>query len=92
MERHKGYEGIDAISAIVADAKAALANAQAEGKETLHLRDAWKPDIPPRAAVHAMTVPLLEAERVRLESGIEEVSFSAIIRGHTPNQTSRNVW
>ena len=75
MERHKGYEGIDAISAVVADAKEALAKAQAEGKETIHFRDAWNSNIPPRAAVHAVTVPLLEAERVRLESGIEEVSL-----------------
>lgn len=75
MERHKGYEGIDAISAVVADAKEALVKAQAEGKETVHLSDAWRSDIPPKAAVHAVTVPLLEAERVRLESGIEEVSF-----------------
>jgi len=37
------------------------------------LRDAWKSDIPPRAAVHAVTVPVLEAERVRLESGVEEM-------------------
>lgn len=74
MERHKGYEGIDAISVVVADAKEALAKAQAEGKETIHPKDAWNPDILPRAAVHAVTVPLLEAERVRLESEIAEVS------------------
>lgn len=75
MERHKGYEGIDAISAVVADAKEALVRAQAEGEETVHLKDAWRSDIPPRAAVHAVTVPLIEAERVRLESEIEEVSL-----------------
>lgn len=75
MERHKGYEGIDAISAVVADAKESLAKAQAEGKETVHLNDSWRSDIPPRATVHAVTVPLLEAERVRLESGIEEVGI-----------------
>jgi len=75
MERHKGYEGIDAISAVVADAKEALAKAQAEGGEAVHLRDTWRPDIQPRAAVHAVTVPLIEAERVRLESEIEEVSL-----------------
>lgn len=74
MERHKVYEGIDAISAVVADAKEALVKAQAEGGETVHSRGAWRSDISPRAAVHAMTVPLIEAERVRLESEIEEVS------------------
>jgi hypothetical protein len=73
MERHKGYEGIDAISAVVADAKEALTKAQAEENETKRLKDAWRPDIQPRAAVHAVTVPLLEAERVRLETAIEEV-------------------
>lgn len=75
MERHKGYEGIDAISVVVADAKDALAKAQAEGKGTMDLRDAWKSDILPSAAVHAVTVPLLEAERVRLDSEIEEVGL-----------------
>jgi hypothetical protein len=75
MERHKGYEGIDAISAVVADAKEALVKAQAEGGETVHLGDAWRSDIQPRAAVHAVTVPLIEAERVRLESEVEEVSL-----------------
>ena len=83
MERHKGYEGIDAISAIVADAKEALVKAQAEGGETVHLRDAWRSDIPPRAAVHAVTVPLIEAERIRLEGEIEEVSLSLSVRGRT---------
>ena len=75
MERYKGYEGIDAISAVVADAKEALAEAQAEGGETAHLRGAWRSDIQPRPAVQAVTVPLIEAERVRLESEIEEVSL-----------------
>ena len=75
MERHKGYEGIDAISAVVADAKEALVKAQAEGGEKVHLRGAWRPDIPPRAAVHAVTVPLIEDERVRLESEIEQVGL-----------------
>jgi len=75
MERHKGYEGIDAISAVVADAKETLAKGHAEGGEGVRLRDAWRSDIPPRAAVNAVTAPLLEAERVRLESEIEEVSL-----------------
>ena len=74
MERHKGYETIDAISAVVADAKEALGKAQAEGKDTVHLRDAWKSDIPPTAVVQAVTVPLLEAERVRLGGEVEGVS------------------
>jgi hypothetical protein len=84
MERHKGYEAIDSISAVVANAKEALANPQAEGKEIAHLKNAWRPDIPPRVAVHAVTVPLLEVERVRLECGIEEVGLCHH-EGHKPN-------
>ncbi|CCA71660.1 hypothetical protein PIIN_05596 [Serendipita indica DSM 11827] len=37
--------------------------------------DVWKPDIAPRTAVHAVTVPLLEAERQRLEKALAEACF-----------------
>ncbi|KAG8863199.1 hypothetical protein FRC20_010876 [Serendipita sp. 405] len=35
-------------------------------------KDVWRSDITPRNAVHAVTVPLLEAERARLEKEYEE--------------------
>lgn len=83
MERHKGYEGIDAISAVVAEAKETAARAQEEGKKEIHLPDVWNPALQPRAAVHAVTVPLLQAEQTRLEADIEEVRsccFNLFIR------------
>jgi hypothetical protein len=37
--------------------------------------DAWKPDLDPRIAVRAHTIPLLERELERLKQDYEEVSL-----------------
>ncbi|KAG8792760.1 hypothetical protein FRC17_008549 [Serendipita sp. 399] len=44
-----------------------------DAKDPRKRKDAWRPDITPRNAVHAVTVPILEAERARLEKEYEEV-------------------
>lgn len=86
LERYKAYEGIDSLSEAIDQAKVAAASSsnpsrrrrssmkQAEGTmDPKESPDVWKPDIAPRTAVHAVTVPLLEAERQRLEKALAEV-------------------
>jgi hypothetical protein len=42
--------------------------------------DAWREDIPPRTAARARTVPVLEAERARLQAELDEVCCSVLLR------------
>lgn len=86
MSRYNAYEGIDTLAQAVDEAKAAVTSqptpsrsrrSSSKGRkcteENERRKDAWRPDIAPRSAVHAITVPLLEAEKLRLEKDLAEV-------------------
>lgn len=85
LVKYNAYEGIDCLSEAIAEAKNAAAAAQSKNnrrrsststslKDGANGKDTWRPELAPRTAVHAVTVPLLEAERLRLERDIAEVS------------------
>lgn len=85
LVKYNAYEGIDCLAEAVAEAKnAAAAAAQsksnrrrsstsASAHDATKGKDIWRSELAPRTAVHAVTVPLLEAERSRLERDIAEV-------------------
>lgn len=63
-------EGIDELSQMSREAKQRLAAGGYEGK------DVWRDNIAPRDAVRARTIPLLEAERERLQNELAEVPIA----------------
>jgi len=82
--KYNAYEGIDNLAEAVEEAKKAAAAARsnnskrrsstsASAQDVARGKDAWRPELAPRTAVHAVTVPLLEAERLRLERDLAEV-------------------
>lgn len=72
--KYNAYEGIDNLSEAVEEAKQARLSSSAAAQDAARGKDAWRPELAPRTAVHAITVPLLEAERLRLERDLAEVS------------------
>jgi hypothetical protein len=87
--KYNAYEGIDNLAEAVEEAKKAAAAARsnnskrrsstsASAQDVARGKDAWRPELAPRTAVHAVTVPLLEAERLRLERDLAEVGSLAL--------------
>ncbi|PVG03167.1 hypothetical protein CPB86DRAFT_430087 [Serendipita vermifera] len=83
LAKYKAYEGIDCLAEAVAEArKTAVADQpQSNGRRRSSVssnqqkkkKDTWRAELAPRSAVHAVTVPLLEAEKERLERDLAEV-------------------
>lgn len=79
--KYNAYEGIDNLAEAVEEAKKAAAASRSNTSKrrsstsasAARGKDAWRPELAPRTAVHAVTVPLLEAERLRLERDLAEV-------------------
>lgn len=69
LDAHNTPEGTDVLHEVILEARA-----KKQAGETEDTPDAYIADIEPRAAVHARTVPLLEAERERLLAELEKVS------------------
>ncbi|KAK7687325.1 hypothetical protein QCA50_009831 [Cerrena zonata] len=61
-------ENVDKLHAVVTDARA-----RKQVDDDYDGKDLWKEDLPPRAAVRAKTVPLLQQERDRLKAELEEL-------------------
>jgi len=64
-------ENIDTLHKIVTEAK----ERNLQRDET---KDAWKPDLDPKSAVSARTVPILKSEAERLQGLIAEVCSDAL--------------
>lgn len=67
MNQFNVKENLDKLHAVVTEARARKQAEDYDGK------DIWKEDLPPRAAVRAKTVPLLQQERDRLKAELAEV-------------------
>ena len=66
LAQYNAADAIDTLHKCVLEAK----EAQKNGVE---LKNAWRADLAPRAAVRARTVPVLEEERDRMRVQLEEV-------------------
>ncbi|CAG8664283.1 15064_t:CDS:2, partial [Acaulospora colombiana] len=83
LAKYKAYEGIDCLAEAVAEARTATVVDQPQSngrrrssvsaKQQKKKKDTWRAELAPRSAVHAVTVPLLEAEKERLERDLAEV-------------------
>lgn len=72
LQQFNVKENLDKLHAVAAEAKARkLAEDRGESYEG---HDVWRENLPPRAAVRARTIPLLEKERDRLKMQLAEVS------------------
>ena len=65
-------EGINELAIVSKEAKHRLLTGEYDGK------DVWRENIAPRDAVRARTIPLLEAERDRLQRELVEVCVIAL--------------
>ena len=88
--KYNAYEGIDNLAEAVEEAKKAAAavrsntskrrsSTSASVQDVAKGKDAWRSELAPRTAVHAVTVPLLEAERLRLERDLAEVGRLGLV-------------
>jgi hypothetical protein len=74
LTKYNLRENLDELQDIVTEARARR-KAKEAGKLTEDdERDVWRPSLPPRSAVRAKTVPLLQRERDGLKQLLAEVS------------------
>jgi hypothetical protein len=66
-------ENIDTLHKIVTEAKE-------RNVQSLEAKDAWKPDLDPKIAVAARTIPVLNSEAQRLRVLVAEVCSDALHR------------
>ena len=68
LAQYNAAEALDTLHKCVLEAKECQKNG-------IVPKDAWKPDLAPRTAVRARTVPVLEEERDRMRSQLENARF-----------------
>jgi len=67
LDLHNTPDGTDVLHEVVLEARA-----KKQAGENEDTPDAYVPDIEPRTAVHARTVPIIEAERNRLLAELQK--------------------
>jgi hypothetical protein len=76
FDKYELIERMNELDRIIREARDRAASGEAYAGA-----DTWRPDIPPRQAARARTVPILEAERERLLAELAEVDlFTALDR------------